>query len=68
VTAPYPPPGQNQPNPGVTFLGFSGGILALIIAAMILVPVVLTVVCCGVGIFGIATTPDPSMTPVPSRS
>lgn len=59
-------PGQHQPqkpNPGLTFLGMSGGILALVIAAVIILPVLCCVGMMFFGVIGAATT-DP--TPIPT--
>lgn len=65
-----PPPNfqyqQPKPNPGLTFLGMSGGVLFLVIALVILLPLI----CCGVlffaGVLGMATSPAPSLSPTPS--
>lgn len=64
---PYPPP-QPQHNPGMSFLGFTGGALALLIIGLILIPVLLFIVCCGAGVLGVVTTPEPSFTPTPLTS
>jgi NCAIR mutase (PurE)-related protein len=55
-----PPPGH---NPGVTFLGFSGGLLALVVAALIALPILGMLACCGFGVGIVATTPTPTATP-----
>jgi hypothetical protein len=55
-----PPPGH---NPGVTFLGFSGGLLALVVAALVAVPLLGAIACCGFGAAIMAATPTPTVTP-----
>lgn len=58
-----PAPAPPAHNPGMTFLGMSGGILALVIAGSILLFCVLPVVACfGAGILG-AVTPTPTVSP-----
>jgi hypothetical protein len=50
-------------NPGLTFLGMSGGILALVVALMILLPVLGCIGCCLFGGIGSVLAPDPLTTP-----
>ena len=57
-----------KPNTGLSFLGFTGGALALLLIGMILLPVVIMILCCVGGIFGIAVSPDPSPTATLSPS
>lgn len=51
-------------NPGLTFLGMSGGILALVISLAIILPIIAVIVCCVGGAFIGAVTPPPSLEPV----
>ena len=55
-----PPPPS---NPGLTFLGMSGGILALAITLVIVLPLLACVGCCLFGGIGALFAPDPSITP-----
>lgn len=58
----YPPP---QRDPGITFLGMSGGILFLTIAAVIITPILICLLCCGLGGLGVVWPVDPTVTPTP---
>lgn len=60
----YQPP-RPQRDPGMTFLGMSGGILFLSIAAVIVLPILCCVGMFFAGVIGVAST-DPS--PSPSHS
>jgi hypothetical protein len=63
MSNPYPPP--QRPNAGLSFFGFTGGIAILLLVAMILLPIVMVVLCCGAGVFGIAFSPDPTPSSTP---
>ncbi|ADU06929.1 heat shock protein 70 [Micromonospora sp. L5] len=57
-----PPP---KPNAGLSFLGFTGGALILLVIGVLVLPVVALVLCC-VGGALVGSTTDPS--PSPSRT
>lgn len=59
----YNPPPQR--DPGMTFLGLSGGILMLVIALVIVAPILCCFGMVAVGLFGAAVDPGPSISPTP---
>lgn len=54
---------QSNHNPGLTFLGMSGGILALVISLMILAPILCCVGACLLGAADSVVNPSPGVTP-----
>jgi hypothetical protein len=57
---PYSPPPPPHTNPGLQFLGMSGGLLMLALAA----GVIMLILCCAGCLWGVAASvPDPSPTP-----
>ncbi|MFI7071865.1 hypothetical protein [Micromonospora sediminicola] len=61
----FVPPPPPKPNAGLSFLGFTGGALALLLIGLILLPIVVTILCC-VGGALVGSTVEP--TPSPSRT
>lgn len=56
-------PAPAKANPGLTFLGMSGGVLFLVLALVLLLPMVCCGVLCLMGAFGAAVDPSPTPTP-----
>lgn len=54
---------QPPPNDGRKFLNLSAGMLALVIAVVILAPILLCFGCLAMGILGMAAHPYPMPTP-----